>query len=274
MRFAMSPQIGVRLQRRFARHLDRASFSIPAKTDSQAVEWEQGAYEYSNELRSVGVMARPHEDRERHTSVDHRPGGLPVAFARGAWCAIDIVHVTAERAGAAISTYETLIEQAQTSAAKARAAVVLRSANHRRVIAIVGLEGHGGFAHLASAWDAHHLYAEHHAVAESVALALYQVKEVAGDVLLDAASHEAYAFERTAADAVQVATLIEPLKSAAGFRGALVFGGDTTGTAIVYWFEHAAQIDAFRAGATAQKVLGSAGDAEFAVYPVKTFDGD
>jgi len=221
-------------------------------------------------------MARPHEDRERHTSVDHRPGGLPITFARGAWCAIDIVHVTAEREEAAISTYETLIETAQTSAAKAQAAVVLRSANHRRVVAIVELEGHSGFAHLASAWDAHHLYAEHHAVAESVALALYQVKEVAGEVLIDADSHEAYAFERTAADAVQVATLIEPLEAAAGFRGALVFGGDTTGAAIVYWFENAAQIDAFRAGAAARKVLGaegSAGDAEFAVHPVKTFAG-
>jgi hypothetical protein len=213
-------------------------------------------------------------NNERHTPVDHRPGGPPAAFARGAWCAIDIVHVNAEREDAAVSTYEALIETAQTSAAKAQAAVVLRSANHRRVIAIVGLEGHGAFAHLASAWDAHHLYAEHHAVAESVALALYQVKESAGDASIDSASHDAYAFERTASDAAQVATLIEPLIAAAGFRGALVFAGDTAGAAIVYRFAHAAEIDAFRAGAVARKVLGaesSSGDTEFAVHPVKSF---
>jgi len=214
---------------------------------------------------------RPHEDRERHTLVDHRPGGDPAAFARGAWCAIDIVHVTAEREQAAVSTYETLIEKAQTSAAKAQAAAVLRSANHRRVIAIVGLEGHGAFAHLTSAWDAHHLYAEHHAVAESVALALYQVRESAGDATIDPASHHVYAFERTAADAAQVVTLIEPLAAAAGFRGVLVLAGDAGGAAIVYRFEHAAEIDAFRASAAACKVLGAEGDAEFAVHPVKTF---
>jgi len=220
-------------------------------------------------------MARPHEDRERHTFVDHRPGGLPTAFAPGAWCAIDIVHVTAERQEAAVSTYETLIEKAQTSAAKAHTAAVLRSVNHRRVIAIVGLEGHAGFAHLASAWDVHHLYAEHHAVAESVSLALYQVKESAGEVFIDPATHDAYAFERTATDAVQVARLIEPLTAAAGFRGVLVFGGDTGGAAIVYRFERAAEIDVFRAGAAAREVLGaegSSGDAEFAVHPVKSFE--
>lgn len=217
-----------------------------------------------------------YDDRERHKPVDHRPGGLPVTFARNAWCAIDIVHVTAEREAAAVSAYETLIEKARTSAAKAQTAAVLRSVNHRRVIAIVGLEGHAGFAHLASAWDAHHLYAEHHAVAESVSLALYQVKESAGEVSIDPASHDVYAFERTAIDAGKVATLIEPLTAAAGFRGALVFGGDTGGAAIVYRFEHAAEIDAFRAGAAASKVLGaegSSGDAEFAVHPVKSFGG-
>jgi hypothetical protein len=220
--------------------------------------------------------SRPHEDRERHTSVDHRPGGLPITFAPGAWCAIDIVHVKAERADAAISAYETLIEKAETSGAKAQMATVLRSANHRRVIAIVGLEGHGGFAHLASAWDAHHLYAEHHAVAESVSLALYQVKESAGEASIDPASHDVYAFERTAVDAAQVVTLIEPLTAAAGFRGALVFGADTGGAAIVYRFQHAAEIDAFRAGAAARKILGaegSSGDAEFTVHPVRSFGG-
>jgi len=221
-------------------------------------------------------MARPHEDRERHTQVDHRPGGLPATFTPGAWCAIDIVHVTSEREQAAVSAYETLIEKAHTSAAKAQAAVVLRSVNHRRVVAIVALEGHGGFAHLVSAWDAHHLYAGHRAVAESASLALFQVKESAGDVFVDPATHDAYAFERTAADALRVATLIVPLTAAEGFRGALVFGGDAGGAAILYRFEHAADFDAFRASAPARGVLGaegSSGDAEFAVHPVKSFPG-
>ena len=42
-------------------------------------------------------MTRPHEDLERHTPTDHRPGGVPVTFAPGTWCAIDIAHVKADR---------------------------------------------------------------------------------------------------------------------------------------------------------------------------------
>jgi hypothetical protein len=219
-------------------------------------------------------MNDSHDDRHRHTPVDHRPGGLPVAFARGTWCAIDILHVTADRVDAALSTCETLIEKAKTSAAKAQTAAVLRSANHRRVIAIVGLGGHGAFVHLASAWDAHHLNAERHAVAESVALALYEVKESAGDPTIDPGSHHAYAFERTAADVVKVVTLLGPLAAADGFLGVLVFGGDIGGAAILYRFEHAAELDAFRTGAAATALLGavgSSGDTEFAVYPIKSW---
>ena len=59
-------------------------------------------------------MARPHEDLERHTPVDHHPGGPPIEFAVGAWCAIVIAHVKAERVEAALSSYETLIEKARS----------------------------------------------------------------------------------------------------------------------------------------------------------------
>lgn len=211
--------------------------------------------------------------RERHTPADHRPGGLPVTFAPGSWCAIAVAHVTAERAQAAIASYETLIEKARTSAAQVRTASVLRSTNHRRVIAIVGLQGHHGFAHLTSAWDEHRLYDQHRAVAESASLALYEVKESAGNAFIED-THDAYAFEQTTAEALRVAALIVPLTAFAGFRGALVFAGDTGGAAILYRFEHAAQIDAFRAGSAAREVLGAAGssgDAEFAVHPVKSF---
>src|ERR1700681_818925 len=107
-------------------------------------------------------MPRPHEDLERHTPTDHRPGGPPIGFAQGAWVAIDVAHVKADRVGAGISAYETLIEKARKSSMKARSAVVLRSVNNRRVIALVEIEGHEAFRHLKSAWDDHHLKAERH----------------------------------------------------------------------------------------------------------------
>ena len=103
-------------------------------------------------------MPRPHEDLERHTPTDHRPGGVPIGFPQGVWVAIDVAHVKADRVGAGISAYETLIEKARKSSSmKARSAVVLRSANNRRLIALVEIEGHEAFRHLKSAWDDHHL---------------------------------------------------------------------------------------------------------------------
>jgi hypothetical protein len=220
-------------------------------------------------------MPRPHEDLQRHTPTDHRPGGPPIAFAPGVWCAIDVAHVRADRVGAGISAYETLIEQARASTTKARAAAVLRSVNNRRVIALIEISGHEAFRHLKSAWDDHHLNAERHAVAESQSLALYQLAVSAGDTSLDPASKDAYAFEHVAREPERGRALIAAIGAAQGFRGALVFGSDdASASAIVYRFEHSAEFDAFRGSAAARQVLGpvgASGESIWAVHVVRTF---
>jgi hypothetical protein len=220
-------------------------------------------------------MPRPHEDLERHTPTDHRPGGVPIGFAEGVWVAIEVAHVKANRVGAGISTYETLIEKARKSSTKARSAVVLRSVTNRRVIALVEIEGHEAFRHLKSAWDDHHLNAERHAVAESRSLALYRVAVSDGDTSFDPASKDAYAFEHVARGPERVRPLSILIAAAQGFRGVLVFGSDdASASAIVYRFEHSAEFDAFRESAAAVQVLGpigASGDTLWAVRPVKTF---
>jgi threonine synthase len=205
-------------------------------------------------------MPRPHEDLERHTAVDHRPGGLPIEFAKGSWFAIDVVNVKAERVDAGISSYETLIEKARTSSAKAGNAIVFRSDNKRRVVALVQVDGHDAFRHLKAAWDDHHLNAEHHAVAESSALALYQLAATAGDASIDPTAKDAYALEHVAVDPAHAAGVTAALSAAKGFRGVLLFGtADATATALVYRFERAEDLDAFRATPAASNVLGKPG---------------
>jgi hypothetical protein len=220
-------------------------------------------------------MSRPHEDIERHTLVDHRPGGAPVSFPPGAWCAIEIAHAEAGRKDAVLSAYETLIEKARTSAAKARAAAVLGSANGRRVVALLELDGHEAFGHVAAAWGDQRLEAQHRAVAESGSLALYRLFARAGDVEIDPGSTDAYAFERVAIEPQRVRGIVPPIVAAAGFRGVLVFGADSgTESAVVYRFTNAEQFEAFRAGAQALGVLGAIGipgESLFPALPVKTF---
>jgi hypothetical protein len=220
-------------------------------------------------------MPRPHEDLERHTPVDHRTGGPPIALAPGTWCAIEVAHLAADRIDAGVAAYETLIERARTSAAKAHAAVVFRAANGRRVIALVSLDGHERFRHLAAAWDDHHLEAEHRAVAESASLLLYRMVESAGDAQLDPASTDAYAFERVAREPARVRGLVATLAPVRGFRGVSIFGReDDAASAIVYRFEHAADVTEFRASAAAIDILGevgASGETLDAVHPVKTF---
>jgi hypothetical protein len=220
-------------------------------------------------------MTRPHEDLERHTPVDHRPGGVPVTFAPGAWCAIDVVHMKAERVGAGIAAYETLIEKARTSPLGVRVAAVLRSVNDRRVMAIVDIEGHEAFRHLQSSWDDHHLVAERHDVAESSTLALYRVAGSSGDASIDPASKDAYAFEHVAHGSQLTSALAAAAPKAHGFRGVLVFGSDGgDSSVVVYRFARAADVDTFRASAEAQRILGplrADGDTMSAVHPVRTF---
>ncbi len=222
-------------------------------------------------------MPRPHEDLQHHTLTDHSPGGPPIALAPGSWWAIEVGHVAADRADAAIASYETLIEKARTSSAKGGDGLILCSHNHRRVIALLHLEGHDGFRRLASAWDEHHLVAQRHAIAESRSLLLYRLSRAEGDAVIDPASSDALAFEQVRIGAEKVADLAATLAAAPGFRGAFVFGPDDDGyTSIVYHFAHLPEIEAFRATAHAERILGpaaKAADSFYSVHAMKTFGG-
>jgi hypothetical protein len=192
-------------------------------------------------------MTRPHEDIQHHTAVDHRPGGPAVRIAPNAWCAIDVVHVKSDRVDAGISSYETLIEKARGSAARASTAAILRSLDNRRVIVLLEVGGHDAFNHLKSAWDDHHLRAEKHTVAESSTLALYRVINGIGEVGFDAQANNVYAVEHIAVDPAKAAAIVKTTSEAQGFQGALVFGSDDgTSSVLIYQFEHPSEFEVVR----------------------------
>ncbi|MGC2632876.1 MAG: hypothetical protein WA215_01555 [Candidatus Cybelea sp.] len=196
-------------------------------------------------------MSRPHEDRQRHTATDHHAGGPAIVFAPGVWWAIAVVHVTAERADAAIASYETLVEKARTSAARVHEAAILRSQNHRRVIVLLHLDGHEGFRHLGAAWDDHHLVAHRHDVAESRSLTLYRLVANLGDAAIDPASTDALAFEQFSDDLERMQAVTSSIAAAPGFRGASTLrSDDDTTAAIIYRFAHVEEIGAFRPSET------------------------
>jgi hypothetical protein len=220
-------------------------------------------------------MPRPHEDRERHTLVDHRPGGPEVNFANGSWCAIDTAHARAERADAMASAYETLLERRRASGAGAHPACVLRSVDRARVMALVGLPGHAEFKRLGTAWNDHHLLAEHRAVAKTSSLALYRATDVAGEVGIDPACSDRYAFEWFPHAPHALGAILVPLAQAAGFRGAIHFASDDgAAAAMLYRFEHEREFEAFRSTPAVVAVLGpmsSEEEAGLGVHVIKTF---
>jgi hypothetical protein len=219
-------------------------------------------------------MSRPHEDRERHTLVDHRSGGPPVIFTVESWLAIGTARVKAERNDACVAAYETLAEEAQTSNVHAGPAAVFASANGRRVVTMVGVRGHDGFRHLTAAWDDRHRNAQHRVIAESVSFALYEVAASIGAADIDEASHDAYAYECVGRPVSRVCELFSSLADAPDFRGATVChdDGDTT-TVVLSRFANVAAYDSFRTSRDAVNALGSAGEPGengFQVHPRKT----
>jgi hypothetical protein len=137
------------------------------------------------------------------------------------------------------------------------------------VIVLLHLDGHEAFKHLASAWDEHHLLAERHAIAESRSLTLYHLAVNAGFSEIDPDSKDAYAFEHVAHDLERVRAIAAPVQAAPGFRGASLFGDDDgRGCAILYRFTHADEVEAFRAGRDADRVLGPIGETGETFYPV------
>lgn len=196
-------------------------------------------------------MSRPHEDRRHHTATDHHAGGPAIVFTPPAWWAIAVVHVAAERADAGIASYETLVEQARTSAARVQEAAILRSDNHRRVIVLLHLDGHDGFRHLCAAWDDHHLVAERHDVAESRSLTLYSLATNLGDAAIDPTSTDALAFEQFSAGLERIHAVTSAIAAAPGFRGASTLrNDDDSSSAIIYRFAQVEEIRAFRASET------------------------
>ena len=206
-------------------------------------------------------MSRPHEDIRHHTPADHRTGGPATAFAQASWWAIAVVHVTAQRAAAALASYETLVEQARASTPTGREAAFLESHNRHRVIVLLNLDGHEPFRHLAAAWDEHHLLAERHAVDESHSLELYRVVTTGGEAAIDPASTDAYAFEHVAA-IERIEALVADAVAAPGFRGIVVFANDAGAHVILYRFANAEAIETFRASPGAER---------YPVRPVRTF---
>lgn len=219
-------------------------------------------------------MSRPHEDRERHTLVDHHPGGSPVFFPVGSWLAIGTARVKAERNDACVAAYETLVEEARKSNIHAGAAVVFASANGRRVVTIVGVRGHDGFRQLAAAWDDHHRNAQHRVIAEAISFALYEVAASVGAADIDPASHDAYIYEHLERPASRACELFSTLGEAPEFRGATVCHDDAdTATVILSRFAHVAAYESFRVSRDAVNALGSLGDSGetgFALHPRKT----
>jgi hypothetical protein len=221
-------------------------------------------------------MSRPHEDRERHTLVDHRPGGVPVAFTVGCWLAVGIAHVAADRSDACVSAYETLIEAARTSNVHAGPAAVFASENGRRVVTLIGVRGHAGYRQLAAAWDDHHRFAQHRAMSESAFLELCTVGTNIGGADIDPASSDAYFYERIDRPLAHVSEMLFSLSASAAFRGATILHDDGAGanaTIVLLRFTDAAAYEVFRGSRGAVTALGSThgnGETRFRMIPRKT----
>ena len=220
-------------------------------------------------------MSRPHEDRQRHTLVDHRPGGLPMTFPNGSWLAIGVGRVKAARSDACVAAYETLVEKAQTSNVHADSAVILTSYNGRRVVTMVGVRGHDGFRHLAAAWDDHHRFAQHRAIAESVSLGLYEVVASVGNPAIDPASHDTFVYEQFEHPVPNIVELFTSSEASPEFRGALILHGDDgRATVAIARFVNGESYETFRTSRASANALGSEDQSvttSFPVHPVRTF---
>lgn len=220
-------------------------------------------------------MSRPHEDRERHTLVDHRPGGDAVTFPKGSWVVLGVGRVKADRNDALVSAYETLVEKARTSNVHAGSAAVFSAQNGRRVVTMVAVRGHDGFRQLAAAWDDHHRFEQHRAIGEAVSLGLYEVVDSTGIADIDPASHDAFVYEQFDRLVSKASELFASIGALETFRGATILSRDDgAATVVLSRFANAAAYDGFRAGRDATNALGSAdqsGTTSFPVHAVRTF---
>ncbi|HME81010.1 MAG TPA: hypothetical protein VKF82_02925 [Candidatus Eremiobacteraceae bacterium] len=213
-----------------------------------------------------------------HTPVDHRSGGpsVPVVAGPTQWTAVDLVHVRADRAPSAVAASETLVELLGKEVT-VQAAAVFVSRHERRVATLVWLSGHGDYAKLQHAWDAHHLEREHREAVEKRDLSLCRVIATTGDATITPGSHTLLALEKlelSGAKAAEALNLIERTRPA-GFVGAAVLGADDgMHSYVMHRWEHKEDLAAFRGSAAALEAIGpigQTGDPNELYETVRTF---
>lgn len=213
-----------------------------------------------------------------HTPVDHRPGGAALLVRAGPteWTAVELVHVQADRAPAAVAASETLVELLGKEVSVPAAAVFV-SHHQRRVATFVWLGGHDAFAKLKSAWDEHHLEREHREAVEKRDLSLCRVSAIAGDPSIKPGSHTVCAIEKLAMAPARAAEALNVIQKSrpSGFVGAALFGADDgTHSYLMHRWEHKEDLAAFRQSDAATHAIGPAGqtgDAYETYQPIRTF---
>ncbi len=213
-----------------------------------------------------------------HTPVDHRAGGPALTLHAGPteWAAVELIHVRADRAPAAVAASQTLIELLGREV-DVRSAAIFVAKHERRVATFVWLTGHEDYSKLRNAWDEHHLEREHREAVEKRDLSICRVNAVAGDPTIRPGTHTVWAIEKlplSASRAAEVLTVIERSRPA-GFVGAVVFGADDgTHSYFGHRWEHKESVESFRGSAAAVQAIGPAGktgDAFELYQPVWTF---
>jgi hypothetical protein len=188
---------------------------------------------------------------------------------------LGVARVKAERSDACVAAYESLVEKTRTSNVHAGPAVVFSSHDRRRVLTLVGVRGHDGFRQLAAAWDDHHRFEQHRAIAESVSLGLFEVAASVAAADVDSASHDVFVYEQVERPVADVAGLFASAGASPDILGATILHGDDDRTAVILArFAHLDAYEAFRAGRGAANVLGPAdgfGSTSFQVKPTRTF---
>jgi len=213
-----------------------------------------------------------------HTPVDHRDGGPALTLHAGSteWAAVELIHVRADRAPAAVAASQTLIELLDKEV-DVRSAAIFVSKHQRRVATFVWLTGHEDYSKLQHAWDEHHLEREHREAVEKRDLSICRVSAMAGDPAIQPGTHTVWAIEKLPLNASRAAEALKVIERSrpAGFVGAVIFGADDgTHSYLGHRWEHKENVEAFRESATAVQAIGPAGrtgDAFELYQPVWTF---
>jgi hypothetical protein len=213
-----------------------------------------------------------------HTPVDHREGGPALTLHAGPteWAAVELIHVRADRAPAAVAASQTLIELLDKEV-DMRSAAIFVSKHQRRVASFVWLPGHEAYSKLQHAWDEHHLEREHREAMEKRDLSLCRVSAISGDPTIGPGTHTVWAIEKLALNASRAADILMVIEQSrpTGFVGAVLFSADDgTHSYLAHRWEHKESQEAFRGSPAAIQAIGPAGQTgdAFELYqPVWSF---